>query len=120
MTTSALAEQVDLSLHAGNDVTVTVTVTGSDDLDVYLHDWTSELIVSRNLDAKLTLTSADNDIDHYPDTDAVNELVVTFAADETRLLSGSYDYELKGTTAGGDEVTLMWGTVTFTATADRS
>lgn len=117
---TALADQVDLSLHAGNDVTVTVIVTDSNDDDVQVHTWTSELIVSRNLSAKLTLTSTGGAIAHYPDTDALNELVVTFAADDTRLLAGDYDYELKGTTEGGEEVTIMYGTITFVATADRS
>lgn len=120
MTTSALADQVDITLHAGNDVTVTVTVTDSNDDDVWLHNWTSELLVSRNLSVKLTLTSADGDIEHYPDTDDLNELIVTFAADGTRELSGDYDYELKGTTAAGEEATLMYGTLTFVATADRT
>lgn len=118
-TTSALATKVDLALHAGNDVPVTVTVTGSDDQPVWLDDWTSELIVSRNISAKLTLTSVAGDILHYPATDAINVLELTFAAGDTRLLSGAYDYELKGTTAGGEEVTLMYGSITFQATADR-
>lgn len=117
---SALAERVDLSIHAGSDTPITVAVTGNDDEPVWLDTWTSKLIVSRNLSAKLTLTSADGDIDHYPNTDAINELVVHFGADETRLLSGVYDYELKGTDGDGGEHVLMWGTLTVQATADRS
>lgn len=120
-TASALAERVDLAIHAGSDTPITVSVTGNDDEPVWLDTWTSKLIVARNkVTAKLILTSADGDIDHYPDTGAVNELVVHLDADDTRLLQGDYDYELKGTDGDGNEYVLMWGTLTVQATADRS
>lgn len=119
MATSALAEQVDLTLHAGNDIEITVTVTDSNDDDVWLHNWSSKLIISRKTDIELTLTSADDEIAHYPDTDDLNELVITLTADNTRTLSGDYNYELKGTAPDGDEVTIMYGLMTFTLTADR-
>lgn len=120
-TVNALATEVNLTLHAGNDVPVTVTVTGNDDVAAWLDDWTSEFHISYGISPVLVLlsTGASPAIDHYPDTDAINEVVINLAASATKNLLGDYMHELKLINASGEQVTAMYGRISFQATSDR-
>lgn len=120
-TVNALATEVNLTLHAGNDVPVTVTVTGNDDVPVTLTTWTSEFHISYGVSPILVLLSTGEDaaIDHYPDTDAINVVVIHLDADDTKSLTGDFMHELKLINSDGDQVTAMYGRISFHATSDR-
>ena len=106
---------VDYTAYAGDDVQITVTVVDDAGDDVPLAGTMATYVISRNLTAKLTKTSAAGDIVIVDS----NKFLIDIDAVDTALFSGIYQHELKYTDTSGFTFTSVYGDVVFLPTAIR-